>query len=91
MPNGVFEVSTVPQGVAHVLVIRTLRVILSSVRTPPWGAPRARVAGGPMVCTSLRGLFSQRLSGCWFMSHRGAGGADFAPPLRSWARSSAMM
>jgi hypothetical protein len=46
-------------GCAHVLVIRTLESrISSSVRTPPWGAARARAAGGPAVCTSLQGLFS---------------------------------
>jgi hypothetical protein len=47
----------------------------SSVRSPPRGPPRAREAGGPEACTSSRGLFSQRLSGCWFASRRGAAGA----------------
>jgi hypothetical protein len=55
----------------------------SSVRSPPRGPPRAREAGGPVASTSSRGLFSQRLSGCWFASRRGAAGAGFAPPMRS--------
>jgi hypothetical protein len=42
------------------------------VRSPPRGPPRAREAGGSTACTSSRGLFSQRLSGCWFASRRGA-------------------
>jgi hypothetical protein len=33
--------------------------------------------GGPAAWTSSRGLFSQRLSGCWFAPRRGAGGAGF--------------
>jgi hypothetical protein len=32
--------------------------ISSNVRSPPWGAPRAREAGGPTAWTSSRGLFS---------------------------------
>jgi hypothetical protein len=55
----------------------------SNVRSPPWGAPRAREAGGLAAWTSSRGLFSQCLSGCWFASRRGVGGASFAPPMRS--------
>jgi hypothetical protein len=51
--------------------------ISSSVRTPPRGAPWAQAMGGPAACTSSRGLFSQRLSGCWFVSCRGAGGTGF--------------
>jgi hypothetical protein len=92
MPDGVFKVSAVLQGVAHVLVIWTLGVkdlIQCSHSSARCAA--ARAAGGPMVCTSLRGLFSQRLSGCCFISRRGAGVADFAPPMRSYARSSVVM
>jgi hypothetical protein len=63
----------------------------SSVRSPPRGPPRAREAGGPAAWTSSRGLFSQRLSGCWFVSCHGAVGVGFAPPMRSIARSSAVM
>jgi hypothetical protein len=55
----------------------------SNVHSPPRCAPRAREAGGLAAWTSLRGLFSQRLSGCWFVSRRGAGGVGFAPPMRS--------
>jgi hypothetical protein len=55
----------------------------SNVRSPPRGAPRARKAGGPVAWTSSRGLLSQHLSGCWFVSRRGAVGAGFAPPMRS--------
>jgi hypothetical protein len=40
----------------------------SSVRSPPRGPPRAREAGGPTALTSSRGLFSQCLLGCWFVS-----------------------
>jgi hypothetical protein len=64
IPDGMFEVSAVPQGVAHVLVVQTLGVEdviqcqLASTR-----CPRARVTGGPVAWTSSRGLFSQRLSG----------------------------
>jgi hypothetical protein len=65
--------------------------MLSSVRSPPWGAPWARATGGPAAWTSSRGLFSQRLSGCWFALRRGAVGAGFVPPMRSWARSSMVM
>jgi hypothetical protein len=57
--------------------------MLSNVRSPQRGAPRAREAGGPVAWTSSRGLFSQCLSGCWFVSRRGAAGAGFAPPMRS--------
>jgi hypothetical protein len=57
----------------------------SSVRSPPRGAPRARATGGPAAWTSSRGLFSQRLSSCWFASRLNAGGAGFVPPMRSWA------
>jgi hypothetical protein len=35
--------------------------MLSNVRSPPRGAPRAREAGGPAAWTSSRGLFSQRI------------------------------
>jgi hypothetical protein len=63
----------------------------SSVRSPLRGPPQAREAGGPAAWTSSRGLFSQRLLGCWFVSRRGAVGAGFAPPMRSRARSSAVM
>jgi hypothetical protein len=92
MPDEMFEVSAVPQGVAHVLVVRTLGVEdfiqcwHSSARCAV-----ARAAGGLAVCTSSRGLFSQRLSGYWIVSRRGAGGADFVPPMRSWARLSPVM
>jgi hypothetical protein len=55
----------------------------SSVRSPPRGPPRAREAGGLAVWTSSRGLFSQRLSGCWFVSRHGAAGVGFVPPMRS--------
>jgi hypothetical protein len=63
----------------------------SSVRSPPRGPPWVREAGGPAAWTSSRGLFSQRLSGCWFVSRHGAVGAGFVPPMRSRARSSAVM
>jgi hypothetical protein len=63
----------------------------SSVRSPPRGPPRAQEAGGPVAWTSSRGLFSQCLSGCWFVLRRGAAGVGFVPPMRSWARSSAVM
>jgi hypothetical protein len=52
----------------------------SSARSPPRGAPRARETGALAVWTSSRGLFSQRLSGCWFTLRRGADGAGFATP-----------
>jgi hypothetical protein len=42
----------------------------SSVRSPPRGAPPTRAMGGLAAWTSSRGLFSQRLSGCWSASHR---------------------
>jgi hypothetical protein len=80
--DGVLEVPAVPKGVAHVLVVRALGVedvvqrALASARSS-----RAREAGGPAACTSSRGLFSQRLSGCWFASRRGAAGVGFAPPM----------
>jgi hypothetical protein len=86
MPDGVFEVPEVPQGVPHVLVVRALGVenlIQCPYPPPPWGVPQARATGGPAVCTSSRGLFSQRLSSCWFVSLRGVGGTGFAPPMRS--------
>ena len=92
MLDGMFEVSVVLQGVVHVLVVRALGVEdVVSVRSPPRGPPRAREAGGPAACTSSRGLFSHHLSGCWFASRRGAAGAGFTPPMRSWARSSMVM
>jgi hypothetical protein len=52
----------------------------SNVHLPLRGAPRARETGGPAAWTSSRGLFSQRLSVCWFTSRRGADGVGFAPP-----------
>jgi hypothetical protein len=70
VPDGVFEIPAVPQGVPHVLVIRALGIEdLERV------ALRARAVGGPAVCTSSRGLFSQRLS------LRAASGMGFAPPI----------
>jgi hypothetical protein len=84
MLDGVFEVSAVPQGVAHVLVIRTLGVedliqcSHSSVKCTAGSS--GRWSGGVHI---LAGPFSQRLSDCWFISHRGAGNADFVPPMRS--------
>jgi hypothetical protein len=92
MPDRVFEVYTVPQGVAHVLVIRTLGVedliqcLHSSARCTSGSS--GRWPGGVHL---LAGPFSQRLSGCWFVSRRGADGADFVPPIRSWACSSTVM
>jgi hypothetical protein len=65
--------------------------MLSSVRSPLRGPPQAREAGGLAAWTSSRGLFSQRLSGCWFVSRRGAIGVGFDPPMRSRAHSSAVM
>jgi hypothetical protein len=55
----------------------------SSVRSPPRGPPQAREVGGPAAWTSSRGLFSQRLLGCWFMSRRGATDVGFVPLMRS--------
>jgi hypothetical protein len=84
MTDEVFEVSAVLQGVAHVLVIRTLGVedliqcLHSSARC---------TAGSSSKCPSgvhlLAGSFSHHLSGCWFVSRRGADGTDFVPAMRS--------
>jgi hypothetical protein len=42
----------------------------SNIRSPLRGAPRAWETGGLAAWTSLRGLFSQHLLGCWFASRR---------------------
>jgi hypothetical protein len=92
MLDEVFEVSAVPQGVVHVHVIRTLGVedliqcSHSSARCAAGSS--GRWPGGMHL---LAGPFSQRLSGYWFISRRGAGGIDFVPPMRSWACSSTVM
>jgi hypothetical protein len=84
VPHGMLEVSTVPEGVAHVLVVQALGVedvvqrAFASVRS----SSGAR-GGQSGAWTSSRGLFSQRLSGCWFVSRCGAAGVGFVPPMRS--------
>jgi hypothetical protein len=92
IPGGVLEVSEVLEGMTHILVVRALGVedvIQCSFAST--GCPRARETGGLAAWTSSRGLYSQRLSGCWFVSRRGADGAGFVPQMRSWARSSVVM
>jgi hypothetical protein len=63
----------------------------SSVHALPHGMPRDQVVGSPVACTSSRGLLSQRLSCCWFMSFFGAGGVGFMFSMWSWACSSVVM
>jgi hypothetical protein len=84
MPNRMFEVSAVPQGVAHVLVVHTLGVE-DFIQCPHSSARCAASSSGrwPGGVHLLAGPFFQRLSGCWFVSRRGAGGVDFIPPMRS--------
>jgi hypothetical protein len=84
VPDGVLEVSVVPKGVAHVLVVRALGVedvvqrAFASTRSS--SGARGRWSGG--VDFFARPLLPT-LSGCWFVSRRGAAGASFAPPMRS--------
>jgi hypothetical protein len=59
VPHGVLEVSTVLEGVAHVLVVRALGIDdVVQCEFAPRVPPRAREVGGPAVWTSSRGLFS---------------------------------
>jgi hypothetical protein len=91
IPDEVLEISAVPKNMTHILVVQALGVEDVVQCLFSWGAPRARETGGPAAWTSSRGLSSQRLLVCCFASRRGADGASFIPPMRSWARSSAVM
>jgi hypothetical protein len=84
VPHRMLEVSAVPEGVAHVLVVQALGVedvvqrAFASVRSS--SGVRGGWSGGVNFFT---GPLSQRLLGCWFMSRRGATGVGFVPPMRS--------
>jgi hypothetical protein len=79
--DGVLEVPAVPQGVAHVLVVRALGVedvvqrALASARSSP--GTRGRWSGGVhLFARSFLLAFVGLLV-------RGAAGVGFAPPMRS--------
>jgi hypothetical protein len=81
--DGVLEVSAVLDSVALVLMVRVLGIEDVVQCTFASAGCSSGARGGLAAWTSSRGLFSKRLSGCWFALRRAAGGAGFAPPMRS--------
>jgi hypothetical protein len=60
MPDGVFEVPEVPQGVPHVLVVRALGVenLIQCPYPPPHGVCRELERQVARQCAPPRGVFS---------------------------------